>query len=94
MKLIEYIDIPGQEEKFENAFGILAVKWRIYIQANMVHGIAKAAVCLHNYLRLTNDAYYLPTGFVDCEYSIGNIIYGETQKVNGLIQLNSMPWGK
>lgn len=53
----------------ENSFGILAAKWRIFrrpIRGNvdLVTKIAQAAVCLHNYLRLTENATYIHTGFV------------------------------
>ena len=65
----------------ENAFGILNAKWRILrraIKANvdLVDKIAKACVCLHNYLQLTDNARYIPAGFVDSEDSSGNIIPG------------------
>ena len=66
----------------ENTFGILAAKWRSFrtpIKANvdLVKNIAKAALCLHNYLRLTENAGYKPTGFIDREDSTGNIILGK-----------------
>ena len=66
----------------ENAFGILASKWRIFrtpIKANvdLVENITKAAVCLHNYLRLTENAGYIPAGFIDREDSTGNIVPGD-----------------
>ena len=40
----------------------------------------KATICLHNFLRLTNGANYLPSGFVDCESNSGDII-GDWRKV-------------
>jgi len=65
----------------ENAFGILSAKWRIFrkpLRANvdLAEKIVKATVCLHNYLRLTENANYIPSGFVDCEDGNGNIILG------------------
>ena len=56
----------------EDAFGILAAKWRIFrgpIKANvaLVKLITKASVCLRNYLRLIENPGYLPSGFIDCE---------------------------
>ena len=42
-----------------------------------VDKILKATVCLHNYLRLTDNAHYVPQGFVDCESSFGEIIPGD-----------------
>nr|XP_047146831.1 uncharacterized protein LOC124819355 [Hydra vulgaris] len=63
----------------ENSFGILAARWRIYrspIKAKplKVEHIIKATVCLHNYLRLTDGAHYIPTGFVDSESHSGIVI--------------------
>ena len=72
----------------ENAFGILSAKWRIYrkpIRADVgtVEKIVKATVCLRNYLRLTENATYVPSGFVDCEKSDGEIVPGDWR---GIIQ--------
>ena len=55
--------------------------------------ITKAAVCLHNYLRITNSAAYCPCGFVDSEDKSGNIKPGEWRAVvaNGRSALLSMP---
>lgn len=54
----------------ENAFGILAARWRIFHRSirgdvDTVDAIVKATVCLHNYLLCTDNAHYTPTGFVD-----------------------------
>ena len=73
----------------ENAFGILAAKWRILrtpIKANvdLVENITKAAVYLHNYLRLTENAGYIPTGFIDRKDSTGNIMPGDWR--NGVLR--------
>ena len=70
----------------ENAFGILSAKWRVFrrpIRANveLVERITKATVCLHNYLRLTENAKYIPTGFVDSEDETGQIIPGDWRAV-------------
>jgi hypothetical protein len=43
--------------------------------------ITKAAVCLHNYLRITNSASYSPHRFVDSEDKSGNIKPGEWRAV-------------
>eukprot|EP00794_Sanderia_malayensis_P016398 gene16398-18035_t len=66
----------------ENCFGILAARWRIFrrpIKASpeVLDNITKACTCLHNYLRLTNNPQYLPSGFVDSEDSTGNILPGD-----------------
>ena len=70
----------------ENTFGVLAAKWRIFrrpikVAIQQVEGLTKAAVCLHNYLRLTDNANCLPTGFVDSEDSTGKIIPGDWRSV-------------
>ncbi len=66
----------------ENAFGILAARWCIFrkpIKANpiLVDSIVKVCLCLHNYLRLTDNAQYLSSGFVDSEDSSGQIAPGD-----------------
>ena len=70
----------------ENAFGILRARWRIFSHpikgsAETVIEITKAAVCLHNYLRITNSTSYCPYGFVDSEGRSGNIKPGEWRAV-------------
>ena len=42
--------------------------------------ITKGAVCLHNFLRLTNSAVYCPNGFVDSGDASGKI-----KKENGMV---------
>ena len=47
----------------ENSLGILAARWRIFLQpiqsnAETVNAIVRAAICLHNFLRQTNSAAY------------------------------------
>lgn len=66
----------------ENAFGILSARWQIFhhpIQTSIetAECMVKAAVCLHNYLRQTNNAGYCPAGFVDSQDSTGQIRPGE-----------------
>ena len=56
----------------ENAFGILATRWRIFhtciqTSVDIAVTIVQAVICLHNYLRQTNSAAYCPAGFVDSE---------------------------
>ena len=54
----------------ENAFGILSARWRIFhtpIRANIenIEKYVLACLCLHNYLQLTDNAFYCPAGFVE-----------------------------
>lgn len=69
----------------ENAFGILAARWRIFLQPiqgniDTANKIVKATICLHNFLRQTNSAVYCPTGFVDSFDSTGHINEGECRR--------------
>ena len=82
----------------ENAFGILRARWRIF--SHLIKGsvenvieITKAAICLHNFLRITTSASYCPYGFVDSEDKSGNIKPGEWRAVvsNEGSALLSMP---
>lgn len=66
----------------ENTFGILTARWGIFnhsknASVKTAEAITKAAVCLHNFLRLTNSAVYCPNGFVDSEDASGKIKQGE-----------------
>eukprot|EP00795_Rhopilema_esculentum_P005709 gene5709-10959_t len=66
----------------ENAFGILTARWRIFqkpIRGTVANAEKYTLACLalHNYLRLTENAYYSPSGFMDSEDKDGNIIPGE-----------------
>ena len=60
----------------------LADRWRIFhrlIRATVEHVelYVLAALALHNYLRLTRNAMYTPSGFVDFERGDGSIHLGE-----------------
>ena len=71
----------------ENISGIYAAKWQIFRPpirgaASTVDKIVKATVCLHNYLRLTVNAHYIPVGFTDSEDSSGRVIRGEWRATN------------
>ena len=84
----------------ENSFGILAARWRVFHRpihaaTETVEGIVKAAVYLHNYLRLTENAYYVPAGFVDKDDDSGDIIPGDWRNIvnndeGGLIGFNQI----
>ena len=69
----------------ENAFGILSARWRIFqkpIKATVEHVESYTLACLvlHNYLRLTSNAHYSPTGFVDSVDSNGMMHPGEWRR--------------
>ena len=70
----------------ENSFGILAARWRFFrqpIKAKVENAekFTLAAIALHNYLRLTNNASYSPTGFIDSETRDGKMVAGAWRKV-------------
>lgn len=70
----------------ENCFGILTARWRIFCRpiraaVSLVHKIVQATVCLHSYLRLTDNAMHCPVGFVDSEDSSGEIREGEWRTI-------------
>lgn len=65
----------------ENAFGILVARWRILrrpIRASVstVENITKTCVCLHNYLKQPDNAFYVPNDFIYSENNSGNLIPG------------------
>ncbi|XP_029672184.1 protein ALP1-like [Formica exsecta] len=70
----------------ENAFGILAARWRIFrhpiiaTEDNM-ESIIECAVCLHNFIRKTGDRKlnleYYPPSFMDLELPIGELVEEE-----------------
>ena len=75
----------------ENTFGILVSRWRISQKPTegkpeLVEKTVLAATALHNYLQQTDNARYIPAGFVDSEDKSGAII-----EVNGgsLFTVNS-----
>ena len=66
--------ISRARRTIENAFGVLSARWRIFhcaIRADVqtVDLIVKAAIGRHNYLLCTENAHYIPSGFVDSESS-------------------------
>ena len=65
----------------ENEFGILSSRWQIFKKpvSATVSNVKKytlACFALHNYLRLTDNAYYCSAGFVDSENRDGSIKLG------------------
>ena len=66
----------------ENAFGILCARSRIFytsIRAKVenVENFVLACLSLHNYLRLTDNASYYPSGFTDSYDDTGNLQEGK-----------------
>ena len=75
---------------------ILAARWRIFrgfIRASLqnVDKYVLATLCLHNYLRPTDNAGYCPAGFVDCEDSTGRIKQGEWRSICSIWRCFSSP---
>ena len=70
----------------ENIFGILAARWRIFrrpikASTDTVEKIILSTVSLHNYLRLTDNSYYSPSGFIDSEDNTGHIRPGDWREM-------------
>ena len=66
----------------ENAFGILRAHSRIFshpikVSVQNIERYVMACLCLHNYLRQTENSLYTPQGFVDVELVDGKIKEGE-----------------
>ena len=66
----------------ENAFDILCARWRIFytpIRAKVenVENFVLACLSLHNYLRLTDNASYSPSGLTDSYDDTGNLQEGK-----------------
>ena len=67
----------------ENAFGILANRWRVFrkpflLKLEKVKSITYACLILHNFLRSesTSGKVYIPPNLIDFKDANGNIIYG------------------
>ena len=77
----------------ENSFGILVARWKIFecpIQAKPenVKSHVMACICLHNYLRMTENPVYTPYGFIDVATKGGDIKPGDWRRedvTNGAI---------
>ena len=70
----------------ENSFGILVARWRIFQKpiigsVENVQNYVMACICLHNYLRLTENSLYCPSGFVDVCNKSGKIRSGDWRKI-------------
>ena len=76
------IDILGHSNALKMLLGILTAGWRIFhkpIRATVenVENYTLACLAFHNYLRLTGNAHYTPSDFLDSEYKDGNYLPGE-----------------
>ncbi|XP_064469627.1 uncharacterized protein LOC135384349 [Ornithodoros turicata] len=72
----------------ENAFGILANRWRILrrpfkAKRENVERIVKACVVLHNFVMKTSSMFYNPIGYTDYEDSCGNLQSGAWRADDG-----------
>lgn len=80
----------------ENAFGILANRWRVFLKAipldpETVSWITLAALSLHNYLRVQATDTYIPPALVDIEDEDHHIIPGSWRSDT---TLQSVPAGR
>lgn len=74
--------MSGARRVIENAFGILASRWRIYrspllCSVKTTEALIKASVCLHNYLRSESPNVYTPPAFIDSLMDNGYELDGE-----------------
>jgi hypothetical protein len=65
----------------ENTFGILVTRWRLFLRPinadiNNAECYIKAAIALHNYLRIENDANYLQPELLDQDRPDGSVRLG------------------
>jgi len=83
----------------ENAFGILASRFRIFhtdinIDLNNIESVVMASCALHNYLTETNQASYSPPETHDTEmFDDGTIILGSTSTGSCMIDLDRRQQG-
>ncbi|KAL9977992.1 hypothetical protein ACROYT_G015463 [Oculina patagonica] len=61
----------------DDIFGLKPYLRPIKAKPDHVDMIIKACLCLHNYLMLTDNAYYAPQGFVDSKDNTGATIEGD-----------------
>ena len=70
----------------ENAFGILASRWRIFQKLMIenvrnIHFWVLSCICLHNCLRQMENSFYYPYGFVDIPTRDGEIKVGKWRSI-------------
>lgn len=87
------MNLPAVQEHFnyrlsrarrtiENAFGILAARWRIllvplHLHPKVAENVVKATVVLHNFVKRYEGHQYAPPAFVDQIGQNGEIVPGE-----------------
>lgn len=79
----------------ENAFGILAERWRVLkttipLITTNVDRIVVATVVLHNFIMTETEKQYCSAGFVDVENERGEIIPGRWRRNQPLNPINAM----
>ena len=74
---------PGVQLRTLLEFCQLGCIFSVPIHANVetVELITKAAICLHNYLQLTDNAFYMPSGFVDSENADSSLSPGDWRTI-------------
>ena len=70
----------------ENSFGILVARWRIFTRpiiasVDNIISYIMACICLHNYLRQTENSVYTPYGFIDVATKGCEIKEGEWRRM-------------
>lgn len=75
----------------ENAFGILATRFRVFLQplnisVENVDAVVLASCTLHNYLRKKSSTYYASGNHIDME-DTGNIIQGQWRQIGEMVPL-------
>ncbi|KAG9267065.1 hypothetical protein AMEX_G19742 [Astyanax mexicanus] len=78
----------------ENAFGILANRFRVFrsticLEPNKVVTITLACLCLHNFLRQRRSEAYVPPAYVDAEDANHQLVEGAWRR-EGALQPASM----
>ena len=79
----------------ENASGILSQRWRIFLKpikasVKNVENYTLAFLALHKYLRQTENAKYIPTGFADSEDSDGKDVQSGNRALEEIASLRGL----
>lgn len=81
----------------ENAFGILASRFRVFlspitINVKNVDTVVLASCAIHNYLRRNAANNYMPPSYADCEDTAnGVVVPGQWRDIGGLMPLQQVP---